>query len=51
MMILEEENLRKSLKSSIDESRKELDTLCRELKLSSFKVTSLGPHYNHSCLR
>ncbi|XP_061077742.1 protein regulator of cytokinesis 1-like isoform X2 [Conger conger] len=40
MMILEEENLRKSLRSSIEKSRKELDTLCRELQLSPFKEDS-----------
>ncbi|XP_061078452.1 protein regulator of cytokinesis 1-like [Conger conger] len=38
--ILEEENLRKSLRSSIEKSRKELDTLCRELQLSPFKEDS-----------
>ncbi|KAJ8343941.1 hypothetical protein SKAU_G00312700 [Synaphobranchus kaupii] len=37
MMILEEENLRKCLRSSIDKCRKELDTLCRELQLSPFE--------------
>ncbi|XP_064168166.1 protein regulator of cytokinesis 1-like isoform X2 [Anguilla rostrata] len=42
MMILEEENLRKSLRGSIEKCRRELDTLCRELQLSPFEEERSG---------